>query len=85
MIHLVALFMLTTVIAACVAQYHANRASNLAQRIAAHRAAAAAYIVEVRKLERRAAYLERKRAFVTRRAWAKRSGYRTLGRWQVLP
>lgn len=65
---------------------HRYNAECYRQGIHAHRAAAAKFIVEVRKLEKRNRYLERKRMWVTRRAWAKRSGYRALGmgRWRVM-
>lgn len=62
---------------------HRFNAECYRQRIASHRAAAAAFVLEVRKLERRAQHLERRRYWVTRRAWARRSGYRRLGVWQA--
>lgn len=70
-----------------VAVHYRDRAHILEMRVDAHRTAAAKFLLEVRKLERRARYLERKRMWLTRRAWARRSGYRALGmgRWRVLP
>lgn len=86
MTFLACLLGLTALVLYFVGVYHRDYAEILEQRIHAHRTAAAAYIVEVRKLEKRNKWLERRRSFVTRRAWARRSGYRALLRpWKVLP
>lgn len=77
------LFGIAAVMLYFVSVHYRERADTLERLIRAHRTAAAAFLLEVRKLERRNCYLERRRMWVTERAWVKRSGYRRLGAWQI--